>query len=638
MGVVGIGWSFLVTREFMSTTVTQTSESVPLSRKAGLLWKFTAGRRWAIALSVLCLGGAVALPALSSVVVAAAIDGVLLGKTDANPAVFAALTALGVTANEPHSLWIAGVLLAVLAIATLALLYAKGHLLTSACEGLIRELRERVYAHIHHLPVAFFDKHATGDLVQRCTTDVETTRQFYLNQSVEIARAVLLLLIVLPLMFYYHWQLALLACALLPVITAYTLVFFRKAHATFKAVDEADGAMTAVLQENLTGIRVVRAFARQDFEAARFDTKNTAHRNLNEVFYKLLAFFWGISDLLCFIQELLVLVVGVYMVITGNLTVGTLVMFMLLVRQYLWPVRHSGRVVTDLGKAMVAVGRIDEILAHPTESEPIAPAPLPQHIQGRIDIDNLTLTLGGKTILQELSLTVEPGQTVALLGPSGAGKSSLINVLLRFYDYQHGSVKLDGVEINSARRDEVRKHFGVVMQEPFLFSKSLTENLRLGRPDAAADEVELVSRHAAVHDSIEGFEQKYNTIVGERGVTLSGGQRQRVALARALLRDAPILVLDDALSAVDTHTESLILDALRTRRHRQTTLLIAHRLSTVQHADVIIVMEHGRITQRGTHESLIGTPGLYQRLWNIQSALEEDLRAELGETPQLATT
>jgi ATP-binding cassette subfamily B protein len=299
---------------------------------------------------------------------------------------------------------------------------------------------------------------------------------------------------------------------------------------------------------------------------------------------------------------------------------------------YLWPVREMGRTLTELGKATVSIGRIQEILDVPREAD--APQPdkeLPARITGDIRIDGVSLSYGEAKILDNVCLHVPAGQTLAIVGPSGSGKSTLIQLLLRLLDYEHGRIELDGMEIRDLSRKYVRGQFGVVMQEPFLYSKSLRENIRLGRHEAPDPEVIEGASIACIHESIEGFDKKYDTIVGERGVTLSGGQRQRVAIARAILRDAPILILDDALSAVDTHTETLILDALKRRRGQHTTIVIAHRLSTLMHADQIAVLEAGRVTQLGTHAELAGQDGLYKQLWQIQTALEEDLSRELGD-------
>jgi ATP-binding cassette subfamily B protein len=302
----------------------------------------------------------------------------------------------------------------------------------------------------------------------------------------------------------------------------------------------------------------------------------------------------------------------------------------MLVNQFLWPVRHMGRMLAETGKATVAIGRINEILQAKPEADEGAIDP-PGRAEGRIEVRNLSFGHGDAHVLRDVSFSVEPGSTLAILGASGSGKSTIVNLLLRLYDYDSGQILLDGREIRNMPRKSVRSQMGAVLQEPFLFSRSIRENIKLGRGSASDEEMIQAAAAACVRENIEQFDQGYDTLVGERGVTLSGGQRQRVAIARALVKDPPILILDDALSAVDTRTETMILDALRSRHGRHTTIVIAHRLSTLTEADEILVLDHGRIIQRGTHERLVEVEGLYRRLWRIQSSLADDLRRELAE-------
>jgi ATP-binding cassette subfamily B protein len=424
--------------------------------------------------------------------------------------------------------------------------------------------------------------------------------------------------------------------------------------------------MTSTLQENLTGIRVVRAFARQDHEQQKFAARNAAHRGLHYVFYRLIAWYWAISDFMCMTQKLLVVGIGGYWLLVGQLPVGTFYFFLAAVNLFIWPIRMMGRILSELGKALVAAGRIGEILDSPCEHAPagetrlasdgaaadaapheaeealddgVTAAPrgsVPQLVRtdvpavGAIDFDRVSFAYGeGPRVLDDVSFRVAPGETLALLGPSGAGKSTLISLLLGFYDPAAGTIRLDGQDIGTIERRDLRSEIAVVMQEPFLYSKSVRENIRLGRSSAGDEEIQEAATIACVHESIEGFDEGYDTLVGERGVTLSGGQRQRVALARALLHEPVVMILDDALSAVDTVTENLIIDALRQRRGRHTTLVIAHRLSTLMHADRVLVLDHGRVVQQGTHATLVDEEGLYRRLWRIQGAIEADLDDEL---------
>jgi ATP-binding cassette subfamily B protein len=479
--------------------------------------------------------------------------------------------------------------------------------------------------------------------VQRCTSDVDTLRAFLIDQVVEIGRAAFMLLLPLPLMYAVDRRMTLVSLALILPITAFSIVFFSRVRARFEAVDQAEGRMSGTLQENLTGIRVVRAFARQEYEIRKFAARNGEHRDLHLKLYELLAAFWSFSDLMCMTQLVLVVFAGGVWLAAGTLAAGSFMFFLMVVNMFLWPVRMMGRILTELGKATVAIGRIHDILGHARETVPAGGSlALPEaESRGEIVFNDVTFShrstsqraaeSGGTAALADVSFRVEAGRTIALLGPSGSGKSTIVNLLLRFYDPDRGVIEIDGRNIAEIDRKDVRRRISVVMQEPFLFSKTVRDNIVLGHVTAAHHEVTEAATAACIHDTILEFETGYDTLVGERGITLSGGQRQRVALARALLKEPAILILDDALSAVDTDTESLILDALKQRRGRHTTIVIAHRLSTLMDADEILVLDRGRIVQRGPHDVLKDQPGLYRRVLNIQNDLEEQLRRDLDD-------
>ena len=601
--------------------------------KYRLIWQLMQGERlrYGVAIGALLLASCFLylVPIVSSVVLDVIISD---NSPGASPFLSLALEWIGGRDLLRANLWIAIVL--ILSLTGLAGLftYLRGRWSALASEKIIRRLRDRLYDQLQHLPCSYYDRAETGDLIQRCTSDVETVRQFLINQVVEIGRAVLMLLVPLPLMFAIDARMTGISLILILPIAGFSVVFFQKVRNRFEAVDKAEGRLTSALQENLTGIRVVRAFARQQYEIQKFSRRNGEHKDLDYRLYWLLAGFWSTSDLLCMAQIALVVFTGGSWLASGSLGVGSFFFFLSAVNMFLWPVRMMGRILTELGKATVAIGRIQDILGHARESIPATTATVEPAagVRGEIVFADVTFSHRDSTAaLENVSFRVTPGSTLALLGPSGSGKSTIVNLLLRLYDPGRGVIEMDGRDIATLDRKEVRRQISVVMQEPFLYLKTIRENLAVGRPAATHEEIAEASVTASVHETILQFEHGYETLVGERGITLSGGQRQRVALARALLKEPVILILDDALSAVDTETESFILEALQSRRGRHTTIVIAHRLSTLMHADEILVFDRGRIIQRGTHNDLKEEPGLYRRIWKIQNAHEEQLRHDL---------
>ncbi len=604
---------------------------------AGLVWRLMRGQRLRYVAAIGALLGATAFNYLVPLIGTVTIDYAVAGKPaadDLGAPLRILLALLGGPATLRAHLWLAPVAMVLLTALGGVFAYLKGRDAATASAGIARRLKDTLYDHLNHLPARTHDRSNTGDLVQRCTSDVETLRQFLAVQVMELANAALLTAVAIPLMLALSPRMTAVSFALIGPLVLYGYIYFGRVRHVFKGVDEAEGALTGVIQENLTGIRVVRAFARQEFERRKFAGPNAAYRDRSLHLLRLMAWYWSLSDLVAMSQLGLTLLVGAHWITTGALSVGVLFAFLAYLGTMLWPVRQMGRILTEVGKTAVALKRIGEILDEPRESEPPA-AVLPATLRGAISVRDLHFSHaavagdGERGALNGLSFDVAPGETLAILGPSGAGKSTLIHLLLRLYDYTQGSIRLDGLELSGLPRPWVRRQIGTVMQEPFLFSKTLRDNIRLGRGDAPDHEVAEAARAACIHDTILGFEEGYDTLIGERGITLSGGQRQRVAIARAILKHPPILILDDALSAVDSETETLIIDALRSRRGRATTLIIAHRLSTLTHADRILVLDRGRVIQNGNHADLAQVDGLYRRLWQIQTSLAVEFRREL---------
>lgn len=522
------------------------------------------------------------------------------------------------------NLWVVCGVLVVLTVCQGIFQFFKGKLVAVAAENSGKNIRDRLYNHLQHLPYDYHVKVQTGDIIQRCTSDVETVRGFVSTQFIEMVQSIISFACVLTVMLSINAAYTAVSLIMVPFILAFTVKFFTSMKKIFKVTDEAEGNMSSTLQENFSGARVVRAFGAQTFEIDKFEGKSRGYRDhILEIVY-LMSNFWSKSDLLCMLQFGAVLLVGVYMTISGSITLGTMTAFSTLAAMLIWPVRQLGQILSSMGQSFVSLSRLQEILdAVPEHAEENEFEP---EIKGDIEFDHVHFEYEeGKPVLDDVSFKVKRGKTVAILGATGSGKSSLVHLLLRLYDYPKGSIKLDGVEIKKINKKWLRRNVGIVLQEPFLFSKTVKENIGIAKPGAHENEIFAASSAASVHCTIEEFESGYETMVGERGVTLSGGQRQRLAIARTIIRDVPILIFDDSLSAVDMETDAAIRKALKERRRDVTTIIISHRITTLAEADVIFVLEDGKIKQSGTHEQLIAQEGLYRRVWYIQNSLEEEL-------------
>ena len=598
----------------------------------GTLWLITAGQRLRYISAIVATGVASAFMLVVPLVGGHVLD-VVDRQNLAEGAEVLVRTAHGLAASFGWDLYLA--YLVISAVAAIALTvcgavcqFLQGRWSAIASEALARRLRETMYERLQRVPAMFFDEADTGDLVQRCSSDVETVRVFRSSHVVQIGRSILLLSVMTPILFGRDGRLAGLSLVLMPFIVLGAYYFFAKVRAQFKIADESEGALSARLQENLTGIRVVRALARQDYEISHFGAKSIALRDSRERLNRLSGVYWAIIGFLCTAQICIVLIAGGMFLAEGTLTVGELFAFMMQVTMVIWPVRHLGQVLNGSGKAMVSLGRINHVVKADEESR--EPAPGTARARGELVVEGVSVEYeAARPVLRDLSVHIPAGETVGIVGPPGAGKSTLIRLLVRLYEPQQGRVLLDGLDIRDVDRHWLRRQFGMVMQNPFLYSRTVAENLRIARADVDENAMRAAAREAAVHDAIVGFPAGYRSRVGERGVTLSGGQRQRLALARALLVEPPILVLDDALSAVDAGTEQEIMAALERRRGRHTTIIIAHRLSSVRDADRILVLEQGRLIQEGNHATLAAAPGPYRRLCEIQGALDEAIERDL---------
>lgn len=500
-----------------------------------------------------------------------------------------------------------------------------------AGETMAKNMRDDLYGHLANVPFDYHKHVSTGDLVQRCTSDVDTIKRFIQNQLLEIIRTVLMVAAAAAIMLYIDPMLTLWSVLLMPILGLSSFVYFKAVKNAFTDSDEAEGKLSAAIQENLTGVRVVRAFGQQRRELENFTKRNSDFRKKNLKLNALMAYYWSASDCLGYLQIMISLAVGAYFAIQGRISVGEMLVFTSYTAMLTWPVRQLGRILADLGKASVSLGRLDEIMSAPLETEPgLALTP---EIKGDIEFKNVSFAYSDSTekVLDGVSFSVKHGETVAILGSTGSGKSSLVQLLQRLYTVTDGEITIDGVNVNDIERHHLRRNIGIVLQEPFLYSRTILDNIRIVEPDAPEEKVHEAARVAAIHDVVMGFEKGYDTVVGERGVTLSGGQKQRVAIARMLMQNAPIIILDDSMSAVDTETDASIRAALAGRRGSCTTFIISHRITTLSSADKILVLEHGRLVEQGTHEELLGREGLYKRIAGIQNMLENELIEEGGE-------
>ena len=516
--------------------------------------------------------------------------------------------------------------------------YLTGRLAAFTAEGVARRLRDYLFDHIQRLTFSYHDNMQTGELIQRSTSDVDALRRFYAEQAIGLGRIVLLFVINFVALLLLNVQLALVSVVIVPFIILVSIFFFRRVSDAYEKFQQQEAILSNTLQENLSGVRVVKAFARQDHEIAKFEKDNWQKFVLGRRLLIMHALFWPISDIFCGFQMLGGFFTGAIMAINGQITVGTYLAYAGLVVWLIWPMRNLGRLIVQTSTGLVSYGRVMEVIRQEREALDTGDYQPQGDVRGEIVFDHISFEYDAESpILQDISFTVKPGQVVALLGSTGSGKTSLINLLPRFYEYTGGSLLLGGVELKRYTRKYLRSQIGIVEQEPFLFSRSIRENITYGVGRQVPQvEVEAAAKAAAIHDVITSFPEGYNTLVGEKGVTLSGGQKQRVAIARTLLKNPSILILDDSTSSVDTETEAEIRTALEKLKQHRTTFIIAHRIQSVMDADLILVMDRGSIIQHGKHENLVREDGIYRQIFEIQTRIEIELEEEIGAHDQQA--
>jgi ATP-binding cassette subfamily B protein len=545
--------------------------------------------------------------------------------------------------------------------------FGMGRSAAQTAEGVARRLRNYLYDQIQRLTFTYHDNMQTGELIQRATSDVDTLRRLFQDQLIGIGRIGLLLVVNLSALVLLHGWLALLSIPVFPIVSVASYIFFKRVGTLFESYQSQDAVVSNRLQETLSGVRVVKAFARQSFEIERFDEENWEKYRRGVRIANLHTLFWPFIEVLTGGQILFGMYMASMMALRDEISLGTYVAFTGLLMATVWPVQGIGRLLAHVSSGLVSLNRVQEIIRQEREQLEEGSAPTNKRLRGALQFRNVQFAYerpaakeGGEAkkgkegnqdrqetrrrafaergyVLRDISFDVEPGQVIGLLGATGSGKSSLVNLLPRFYDYSGGNISLDGEELRAYARGFLRGQIGIVQQEPFLFSTTIRNNITygLGR-DVPDEEMEAAARAAAVHDVIQTFPKGYDTLVGERGVTLSGGQKQRVTIARTLLKDPAILLLDDATSSVDTETDATIRAALRHLMQGRTTFIIAHRVQSVMAADLILVMEAGRIIQRGSHDELVSQPGVYRQIFELQVQIEADLEREIAEVVEAA--
>lgn len=490
--------------------------------------------------------------------------------------------------------------------------------MAKGCEGTVTRIRDTLFSHIQRLPYAWHNLNQTGDIIQRCTQDVDLIRNFISDQLLELVRVIVLIAVSLALMFSMNVPLALIALIFIPIVVGYSLIFFVIVGNRFRVADEAEGVLTAIVQENLTGVRVVRAFGRERFEKDKFNRQNDLFSDMWVRLGRVMGLNWGLGDLLSGLQVITILAAGIFFVVDGAITEGEYLAFIAYNSMLVWPTRSLGRLLSELSKTGISSKRLFEILD--AEPERDAENPVEPPMDRDIAFKNVNFSYGTTgEVLHDISFTVPAGTTLGILGSTGSGKSTLTYLLDRLYELPEGAgtITIGGVDIRNISLAHLRRHIGIVLQEPFLFSKSFKDSISDGADRHDLESVREYARLAVIDDTIGSFAEGYDTQIGERGVTISGGQKQRVAIARMLMQDTPIKIFDDSLSAVDMETDAKIRESIN-KNVRGTTIIIAHRITTIMNADQIIVMDKGRIVQRGTHETLSKTDGIYKRIYDTQ--------------------
>lgn len=591
---------------------------------AKLLWHFLKGSRALFVCGILCSALSSLADMLDPQIFRVAIDNVIGGAPADLPAwADALIESAGGFAYLKEHLWLMALAVVAVAAVRVAAQYGMTVLNTRASETFIKRSRDELFSHIERLPYSWHMKNHTGDIIQRCTSDVDRIRIFVSEQLTSVFRITIYLVLAMYFMFSMNVRLALIAIIPIPFILVYSVRFRRKMEAGFRECDENEGIVSSIVQENLTGVRVVRAFAREASEREKFEKANEYYTGLWVKLGRIMGQFFGIQDFLACLQILIVIVAGAVLCVRSQMSAGEYVAFISYNTMLSFPIRRLGRMISEMSKAGVSIERIAYIMD--SEEEKDAEGAFDAPMDGDISFEHIDFAYEGcPEIIHDVSFTVPSGTTLGVLGGTGSGKSTLMLLLDKMYDIPEGCgrITIGGTDIRDIRTKHLRQNISMVLQEPYLFSRSISDNIGIASPGITLSEIREAARAACLDEAVTGFAKGYDTFVGERGVTLSGGQKQRAAIARALTLDAPIMIFDDSMSAVDTETDAKIRSALQQRFGRATVILISHRITTLSKADKVIVLDGGRIAEEGTPEELKSAGGIYQRIYEIQSGEE----------------
>ncbi len=619
----------------MKTEETVIKDTAPAISKSKLLWRFLKGSKIFFAVSIITSVLLAAVDMINPQIIRFTVDTVLGSEESGLPDFGNKIVEyLGGVEVLKEKLWLIALIIVGVALFSAILKYLQRLYNTKASESLVKTMRDMLFSHIQHLPFSWHMKNRTGDIIQRCTSDVDTVKNFLSEQLTSIVMIVIRVAMSLAVMYAMNVKLAAVATVTLPFIFIYSFLFGRKIGAHFKECDESEGTLSAIAQENLTGVRVVRAFGRERYERERFKKQNESHTKLWLRLSKLMAAFWGTSDFISGAQVMLILTLGVIFCVNGSMTSGEFIAFLTYNAMLSWPIRRLGRMISEMSKSGISIGRLGDILGSPLEAD--REGAIEHDMRGDIVFDDVSFAYdGAPELISHVSFSVKEGSTVGILGGTGSGKSTLMYLLDRLYDIpddgEHGRITVGGVDIRDIKASSIRKNIGMVLQEPYLFSRTIAENIAITRDKVDMDEIRAAARIACLDNAVTAFSEGYETFVGERGVTLSGGQKQRTAIARMLTENTPIMIFDDSLSAVDAQTDAAIRGELEKNLGARTVFLISHRTSTLMNSDLIIVLDHGKIAEMGTHSELMAREnGLYKRIYEIQTSDPDQTLSEKG--------